>query len=123
MFSLFHYYILFGFFFFFSSRRRHTRWTGDWSSRRVLFRSLAAGRACLDRRRHELVSFRLALAGSWCRVAGKPRVSSPLSARIRTADAESASASLTMSPTARIRVADDWPAVTVTTTSDAQVVR
>src|SRR5690348_4971773 len=39
MFSLFHYYILFGFFFFFSSRRRHTRWTGDWSSRRVLFRS------------------------------------------------------------------------------------
>ena len=39
------------------------------------------------------------------------------------ADAESASASLTMSPTARILVADDWPAVTVTTTSDAQVVR
>src|SRR5690348_17630695 len=27
------------FLFFFSSRRRHTRWTGDWSSRRVLFRS------------------------------------------------------------------------------------
>ena len=54
---------------------------------------------------------------------GKPRVSSPLSARIRTADAESAPASLTMSPTARILVADDWPAVTVTTTSDAQVVR
>ena len=26
-----------------------------------------------------------------------------------------------MSPTARILVADDWPAVTVTTTSDAQV--
>src|SRR5690348_17971783 len=26
-------------FFFFSSRRRHTRWTGDWSFRRVLFRS------------------------------------------------------------------------------------
>src|SRR5438876_4238135 len=25
--------------FFFSSRRRHTRWTGDWSFRRVLFRS------------------------------------------------------------------------------------
>ena len=33
------------------------------------------------------------------------------------------SASLTMLPTARILVADDWPAVTVTTTSDAQVVR
>src|SRR5690348_7314183 len=28
------------FFFFFSSRRRHTRWTGDWEFRRVLFRSL-----------------------------------------------------------------------------------
>src|SRR5690348_18184189 len=27
------------FFFFFSSRRRHTRWTGDWSSDVVLFRS------------------------------------------------------------------------------------
>src|SRR5690348_18232786 len=27
--------------FFFSSRRRHTRWTGDWSFRRVLFRSLS----------------------------------------------------------------------------------
>src|SRR6266581_6380300 len=26
-------------YFFFSSRRRHTSWTGDWSSRRVLFRS------------------------------------------------------------------------------------
>src|SRR6267154_4638082 len=26
--------------FFFSSRRRHTRWTGDWSSDVVLFRSL-----------------------------------------------------------------------------------
>src|SRR5690348_6530949 len=25
--------------FFFSSRRRHTRWTGDWEFRRVLFRS------------------------------------------------------------------------------------
>src|SRR5690348_8276789 len=36
-------------YFFFSSRRRHTRWTGDWSSERVLFRSLpiaaALGRA------------------------------------------------------------------------------
>src|SRR5574341_973928 len=29
----------FFFFFFFSSRRRHTRLVGDWSSRRVLFRS------------------------------------------------------------------------------------
>src|SRR6266581_9195001 len=29
--------------FFFSSRRRHTRWTGDWKFRRVLFRSLRAG--------------------------------------------------------------------------------
>src|SRR6478735_4971704 len=28
------------FFFFFSSRRRHTRLQGDWSSRRVLFRSV-----------------------------------------------------------------------------------
>src|SRR5690348_18439168 len=27
--------------FFFSSRRRHTRWTGDWKFRRVLFRSYA----------------------------------------------------------------------------------
>src|SRR5437879_7827752 len=27
------------FFFFFSSRRRHTRYIGDWSSERVLFRS------------------------------------------------------------------------------------
>src|SRR5438309_4088510 len=26
--------------FFFSSRRRHTRWNCDWSSRRVLFRSV-----------------------------------------------------------------------------------
>src|SRR5438876_7210002 len=29
-------------FFFFSSRRRHTRWTGDWSSDVVLFRSVSA---------------------------------------------------------------------------------
>src|SRR5437763_7589591 len=31
--------LCFFFFFFFSSRRRHTRYIGDWSSRRVLFRS------------------------------------------------------------------------------------
>src|SRR5574341_2675281 len=31
------------FFFFFSSRRRHTRLVGDWSFRRVLFRSAPAG--------------------------------------------------------------------------------
>src|SRR5690348_17978606 len=31
--------------FFFSSRRRHTRWTGDWEFRRVLFRSCELERA------------------------------------------------------------------------------
>ena len=35
--------------------------------------------------------------------------------------ADCVSASRIMSPTARILAADDWPAVTVTTTSDAQV--
>src|SRR5437762_10929737 len=36
-------------FFFFSSRRRHTRYIGDWSSRRVLFRSAGAvGRCVVD---------------------------------------------------------------------------
>src|SRR5437762_13115392 len=38
LFSLF--FFFFFFFFFFSSRRRHTRYIGDWSFRRVLFRSL-----------------------------------------------------------------------------------
>ena len=63
------------------------------------------------------------MAESWGRAAGTPSVSSPFSAPIRTADTDSAPASLTISPTAWILVADDWPAVTVTTTSDAQVAR
>src|SRR5690348_12295272 len=38
------------FFFFFSSRRRHTRWTGDWEFRRVLFRS-GLQRPCYPKRK------------------------------------------------------------------------
>src|SRR5690348_15956369 len=40
-------FVYFFVFFFFSSRRRHTRWTGDWSSRRVLFRSYQCAFAAL----------------------------------------------------------------------------
>src|SRR5688572_32462870 len=39
-FFVFLFFIFFFFFFFFSSRRRHTRFDCDWSSGRVLFRSL-----------------------------------------------------------------------------------
>src|SRR5437762_4744848 len=38
-FFFFVFFSYFFFFFFFSSRRRHTRYIGDWSFRRVLFRS------------------------------------------------------------------------------------
>src|SRR6266511_5103414 len=38
---------VFWFFFFFSSRRRHTRFSRDWSFRRVLFRSARSGRDVL----------------------------------------------------------------------------
>src|SRR5205085_6587193 len=39
-FFFFLFFVFFFFFFFFSSRRRHTRFDCDWSSRRVLFRSV-----------------------------------------------------------------------------------
>src|SRR5438876_2126339 len=66
-------------FFFFSSRRRHTRWTGDWSSDVVLFRSrvlhldeshLERARGFFDRHGAKAVFFGrfIALLRTWAAV-------------------------------------------------------
>src|SRR5690606_39709499 len=59
------------FFFFFSSRRRHTRFSRDWSSRRVLFRSVELAESAIlhsDPQRFALL-YRLL----W-RLQGTPRI-------------------------------------------------